>query len=161
MTTLLPHLYRHHKWANLVLIDHLAAMTQEDRDRRAPGGFGSIHETLFHYVVNEARFLDSLAGRELNFAGMPSELPSCQDIRAMAATQGDQLIEFATTLTDESRIKGTLNGQPFDMPAYLPLFQAYGHAVEHRTNITSILATYDLPTPRLDLWGFQAAGEAP
>ena len=40
-----------------------------------------------------------------------------------------------------------------------PLFQAYHHAVEHRTNITSILATYDLPTPNIDLWAFIRAGE--
>jgi uncharacterized damage-inducible protein DinB len=159
--TLLPHLYRHHKWANLRLIDHLAEMSPEDLARRAPGGFGSIHETLYHYIINEARFLDALAGRETTFGQMPSELPSCAQIREMAEKQGDDLLRFAETLTADSRLTGTFRGEPYNMPAYLPLFQSYGHAVEHRTNITSILATYDLPAPSLDLWAFQAAGEAP
>ena len=159
--SLLTHLYRHHKWANLALIDHLAGMSPEDLARRAPGGFGSIHETLFHYIANESRFIASLVGGDpVELVPMPADLPSCQAIREMAAAQGDQLVGFAATLDEHARITGTFNGQPFDMPAYLPLFQAYGHAVEHRTNITSILATYDLLTPRLDLWAWAEAGEA-
>jgi uncharacterized damage-inducible protein DinB len=159
--SLLPDLFRHHRWANLRLIDHLAGMSPEDLARKAPGGFGSIHETLYHLVVNEARFIDGLAERALKFGALPSELPSCQQLRDMAARQAEELLAYSRELTNESRLKGTFNGQPFDMPAYLPLFQAYSHAVEHRTNITSILATYDLPSPALDLWAFQAAGEAP
>ena len=159
--SLLPHLFRHHKWANLTLIDHLAGMPREDLQRKAPGGFGTIHETLFHYVANEARFIDSLEGRPLTRGKMPSELPTCEEIRAMASAQADTLLGFATTLKEEARLTGNFQGQAFDMPAYLPLFQAYHHAVEHRTNITSILSTYDLRTPNIDLWSFQRAGEAP
>lgn len=161
MSALLPHLYRHHKWANLALIDYLSALPEEDLQRRAPGGFGSIHETLFHYIVNEARFVDTLSGRDLVFSPLPSGLPGCGELRAMAERQGDQLIGYADSLDASSRIVGKVRGNPFDLPAYIPLFQAYHHGVEHRTNITSILATYDLPTPHIDLWAFSDAGEAP
>lgn len=160
MSALLPHLYQHHKWANLALIDHLAALPEEHLQRRAPGGFGSIHETLFHYVANEGRFIDSLAGRDMQFGQMPSDLPSCQQLRQMASAQGDQLVGYAGTLDDSARLTGTFRGQAFEIPAYVPLFQAYYHGCEHRTNITSILATYDIPTPDLDLWAFLRAGEA-
>ena len=156
--SLLPTLYRHHKWANLTLIDHLAGMTPEDLARRAPGGFGTIHETLFHMVANEARFIESFDGATIELQPMPSELPSCGALREMAARQGDRLIQLAETQTEDSQVSGTFNGQPYTMPAFLPLFQSYHHGVEHRTNITSILATYDLPTPNLDLWSYQDAG---
>jgi uncharacterized damage-inducible protein DinB len=159
--SLLEHLYRHHKWANLTLIDHLATLNPDDLSRRAPGGFGTIQETLFHFVATEARFLDSLEGRELSAGAMPSGRPSLPAIKEMAAGQADRLIAFAGSIDEASRTKGTFNGQPFDMPSYLLLFQAYNHAVEHRTNITTVLATYDLPTTGLDLWAFQRAGEAP
>lgn len=158
---LLPHLYRHHKWANLVLIDHLAGLPAEDLQRRAPGGFGSIHETLFHFVTNESRFIDTLRNAQVTFGAMPNSLPSCAELRATAAVNGDALIAIAGEVTADSRVAGSIQGRPYDMPAYIPLFQAYHHAVEHRTNITTILATYDLPVPNLDLWSFQAAGEAP
>lgn len=157
---LLTHLYRHHKWANIALVDHLAARPPEDLLRKAPGGFGTIQETLFHLLTNEARFIDSLAGRDLSSSELPSELPGCDTLRKWAADQGDQLIQYAGSLTEDSRITGKFNGQPFDLPAYVPLFQAYSHAVEHRTNITSILATYDLPSPELSLWAFMEAGHA-
>lgn len=157
---MLSHLYRHHKWANVRLIDHLAALPEEHLQRRAPGGFGSIHETLFHLFANEARFLQSFEGRAISLESMPAELPSCAEIREMANSQGDRLIELAGTLTEDSKVGGTFQGQQYEMPAYIPLFQAYHHASEHRTNITSILATYDIPTPRIDLWAFMEAGEA-
>ncbi|MGE0600746.1 MAG: DinB family protein [Dehalococcoidia bacterium] len=159
--TLLPHLYRHHKWANLALIDHLAGLPDEDLQRRAPGGFGTIHETLFHMLANEGRFIDTLSGKELVFNPLPAELPPCSTLRQWAETQGDQLIDYAKTLTEDSRLSGTFKGEAFNMPLYVPLFQAYNHGVEHRTNITSVLATYDIPTPGLDLWSFMDAGEAP
>lgn len=158
--SLLPHLYRHHKFANLRLIDHLAGLPEEHLQRRAPGGFGSIHETLFHMLANEKRFIESFSGSAIALEPMPAELPSCVSLREMAATQGDQLIELAETLGDDSKVSGTFQGQPYEMPAYIPLFQAYNHGVEHRTNITSVLAMYDILTPQIDLWAFLDAGEA-
>jgi len=157
MTTL-PLLYRHHKWANLQLIDALAAMSPEDLQRRQPGGFGTIHETLYHYVINEGRFIEALQEKDTAFGAMPSELPSCQSLRETAAANADLLIQFAGTVTPETRVKGKFSGRDFDMPAIIPLFQSYHHAVEHRTNITTVLATYDLPQPPIDLWSWLAAG---
>ncbi len=158
MTTL-PHLYRHHKWANLTLIDHLAGRPAEDLQRRAPGGFGTIAETLTHLLYNESRFIDALEGRQADGAGGPAPSPSLSELRAMAEANASKLIAIASNVQEGERLTGTFRGEPFDFPAYVPLFQAYHHGVEHRTNITSILATYDLPTPNIDLWSFDAAGE--
>lgn len=158
MTTL-PHLYRHHRWANLTLIDHLAGRPAEDLERRAPGGFGTIAETLTHMLYNESRFIDVLEGRQADAASTPPASPSLDDLRARARTNADRLIAIAGRAGETDRLTGEFRGQPFDFPAYIPLFQAYHHGVEHRTNITSILATYDLPAPDIDLWSFNAAGE--
>jgi hypothetical protein len=81
-------------------------------------------------------------------------------LRQIAAENSGRLIAIAGRTKETDRLSGTFRGQPFDFPAYIPLFQAYHHGVEHRTNITSILATYDLPVPNIDLWSFNAAGEA-
>lgn len=158
MTTL-PHLYRHHRWANLTLIDHLAQRPAEDLDRRAPGGFGTIAETLTHMLYNEIRFLDVLEGRPADGDTTPPPGPSLAELRSIAVENAGRLLAIADRVQDTDRLTGTFRGQSFDFPAYIPLFQAYHHGVEHRTNITSILATYDLPTPNIDLWSFNAAGE--
>ncbi|MFN8619044.1 MAG: DinB family protein [Dehalococcoidia bacterium] len=159
MTTL-PHLYRHHRWATLTLIDHLAGRPAEDLDRRAPGGFGAIAETLTHMLYNEVRFIDVLEGRQADFDASPPPGPSLTQLRQIAVENSERLIAIAGRTEETDRLSGTFRGQPFDFPAYIPLFQAYHHGVEHRTNITSILATYDLPVPNIDLWSFNAAGEA-
>ena len=89
----------------------------------------------------------------------PPPAPTLRDLRAIADRNSARLVELASTLDDSARVKGYFRGRDFDFPAYIPLFQAYHHAVEHRTNITTILATYDLPVPSLDLWSFHEAGE--
>ena len=66
---------------------------------------------------------------------------------------------MAAMLTEADRVEGNMQGRRYDLPAYVPLFQCYLHAAEHRTNITTILATYDLPAPNVDFWGYLAAGE--
>jgi len=157
--TLVLNLFRHHRWANATLIDALGALPPEDLQRRAPGGFGTIHETLYHYVMNESRFIDALNSRDTSFGEMPSELPACQDLRAIAETNAQELLRMAAMLTEADRVEGNMQGRRYDLPAYVPLFQCYLHAAEHRTNITTILATYDLPAPNVDFWGYLAAGE--
>ena len=160
MTAAITLLYRHHRWANLALIDHLAGLPTptEDLQRHAPGGFGSIHETLFHFVTNEGRFIETLRNVQVTFGAIPNVLPTCEELRATAAANGDMLIAIAGEITPESRVAGTIGGRRYDMPAFIPLFQAYHHGVEHRTYITTILAACDMAVPNLDLWSYQSAG---
>lgn len=155
---MLRNLYQHHRWANLRLIDALTAMAPEDLARKTPGGFGTIQETLTHFVYNEGRFLDVLDGGAVG-SEAPPPVPTLADLRAVADRNSARLVELASNLDDSARVTGNFRGRDFDFPAYIPLFQAYHHAVEHRTNITTILATYDLPVPNLDLWSFNEAGE--
>lgn len=157
--TLVLNLFRHHRWANTTLIDALGKLAPEDMQRRAPGGFGTIHETLYHYVMNESRFIDALNSRDGSVDPMPSELPACNDLCSIAEANAAELLQFAAKLTEADRVTGTFQGNPFDLPAYVPLFQCYHHATEHRTNITTILATYDLPVPNIDFWSYLQAGE--
>ena len=85
--TLLANLYRHHGWANLTLIDHLATLSKEDRQRKAPGGFGAIDETLVHMVTAEGRFLDVIEGNGNAGAWAPTTVLSLADLRAAADSQ--------------------------------------------------------------------------
>ncbi|MEO8541917.1 MAG: DinB family protein [bacterium] len=157
--TMLTNLFRHHAWANLALIDALSALPAEDLNRKTPGGFGTILETLTHYVYNEGRFIDVLNNGTTDLGEVPHEQPTLEQLRVVVAESNARVLEFAGRLQENDRVSGTIRGREFDFPAYVPLFQAYHHAVEHRTNITMVLAVYDLPVPSIDLWSYFAAGE--
>ncbi len=60
----LRHLYRHHRWANLALIDALAALPAEVLGLTSPGAYGTVHQTLTHMVEGEERYLATLKGAE-------------------------------------------------------------------------------------------------
>lgn len=157
--TLLPELFSHHRWANLTLVDALAELPPEELERRAPGAFGTIHETLHHLILNESRFIHVMRGGTVPPPG-PKDLLPLAELRRLADDQAGVLTDFATRFVEGDRLQGTFQERPYDFPAYIPLFQAYHHGVEHRTNITTILATYDLPVPNLDLWSYQQAKES-
>jgi uncharacterized damage-inducible protein DinB len=156
MTVLTP-LFQHHLWANITLIEGLKQIADEDLDRKTPGGFGTIRETLVHYVFNEGRFINVLNNGTTEFGDVPTETPSLEALRAEAEESNRRLVELAETVDEHTRVRGEWRGRAFDFPAYVPLLQAYHHAVEHRTNITTILRVYDLPVPNIDLWSYDAA----
>lgn len=89
---------------------------------------------------------------------LPDPLPGLRELRTAAAEQGDALIAIAGQLTEDATLSGTFNRRPFEMPAFVPLFQAYNHGVEHRTNVTTTLAAHGHSSPPLDLWAYLGAG---
>jgi uncharacterized damage-inducible protein DinB len=157
----ITHLFRFHRWANLRLLDACATLTPEQLAATSPGSFGSIQATLVHYILNETRFIDVLRESDASFGAFPDPLPSVAELRAVAISNADALDGFARSVDDDTRVRGELRGRPFDIPAYIPLFQAVNHGIEHRTNITTTLASSGVEPPTLDLWSFQRAGEAP
>lgn len=155
----LSHLYRHHRWANLALIDALAALPAEALRLTSPGTYGTIHRTLAHMVEGEQRYLATLKGVDTIVAqALPDELPQLATLRAAAERQATDLIVIAGQLGETSTVKGTFNGRRFEMPAFIPLLQAYNHGAEHRTNITTTLGAHGHEAPALDVWTYLAAG---
>ena len=67
--SMLRHLYQHHRWANLRLIDALTAMPAEDLARKTPGGFGTIQETLTHVIETVLGVFIGIAAGKLSSDG--------------------------------------------------------------------------------------------
>ncbi|HMO53887.1 MAG TPA: hypothetical protein PJ994_05235, partial [Tepidiformaceae bacterium] len=72
---------------------------------------------------------------------------SLAELRNPFLADADAPIEPAGRVTEAAMVSGDYSGQKFELPAVVPLFQAYNHGVEHRTDITSILNAhgYELP----------------
>lgn len=156
--TMLTRLFHHHHWANMRLIDALANLPAGALAEELPGGYGIIEETLAHYILNEGIFLQVLDGGISERAEPPAEEPTLDDLRAVAVVNHKRLLAFAIEVEEGTRSVGSRDGRDYDFPAYVPLFQAYHHGVEHRTNITMTLAAHGYEVPNLDWWTYFAAG---
>ncbi len=154
------HLFRHHRWANLALVDAIATLPGEVLGLTSPGGYGTVHETLVHLVENERRYVATLRGATTIVAGReaPDVLAGLGELRNELDGLGSELIAIAAEMSGGATVSGTFNGRPFEMPAFIPLLQAYNHGTEHRTNITTTLASHGHEAPPLDVWSFLAAG---
>ncbi len=53
----LARLFRQHRWANLVLVDAIAALPADVLGLSLPGTYGAVHQTLAHMVEGEERYL--------------------------------------------------------------------------------------------------------
>ncbi len=159
MTTALPILYRHHRWSWLTLFDELAKLPADALTLTTPGVYGSIHETITHTLLNQRRFIAAIQSSEpVRLAPMPDPLPTLAELRAHFVQDAEDLIAAAATMEAETTITGQYRGQTYELPAAVPLFQAYNHGVEHRTDVTTILAANGHELPALHLWAFNDVG---
>lgn len=159
MTTALPILYRHHRWSWFSLFDELAKLPPEALNLTTPGVYGTVHETITHTLLNQRRFIEAIqSSAPVRLAPMPEPLPTLAELRAHFAQDAEDLIAASETIGADTKITGEYRGQTYELPAAIPLFQAYNHGVEHRTDVTTILAANGYELPALHLWAFNDAG---
>jgi uncharacterized damage-inducible protein DinB len=159
MAGTLVELFRHNLWANLELFDACASLDDARLDATAPGVFGSIRTTLRHIVVNEERYLAALEQGPLPAGNPAAPMPSLAELRARVQASGEGLIAVASQGLDAQVLRGEFNGQPYTMPAAVPLIQAINHATEHRAQIATVLTLQGVEPPALDGWRFWEQGQ--
>ena len=161
MPDLRTELFRHHLWANDRLLAACEPLADADLDAELPGVYGTIRATLVHMFAAETRYLAAM--RNLP---RPDDLheskpfPGFDVLRASARRTGEALFEFAATAGPDDRMRGENRGEKYDLPLSVPLAQVINHATEHRTNITTILASRGVAAPHLDVWQYAREGGA-
>lgn len=159
MTTALPILYRHHRWSWLSLFDALAKLPPPVLKLTTPGVYGTIHETITHTLLNQRRFIAAIqSSAPVSLAELPDPLPGLAELRAHFVQDAEDLIAAAGTVTADTKITSNFRGQTYELLAAVPLFQAYNHGVEHRTDVTTILAAHGHELPALHLWALNDVG---
>jgi uncharacterized damage-inducible protein DinB len=144
----------YNRWANLQLIDTLAALTPEQLSASAPGVYGSIYATLVHIIRAEAGYFHRLTGTRLPPPFAWETNPSPLEIRPYAEQVGTALFELAQPERYTQAVTEAYQGQTFHYPGMIFLLQAVQHGIEHRTNITTLLAQNGIETPDIDGWGY-------
>lgn len=149
----------YNRWANLRLLDACAALTPAQLDLSAPGVYGDIYDTFVHIIRAEASYYRRLSGVRIEPPFAWDAAPSLAQMRPYADQIGAALVELAGRMQPTDSIPHTWTeheweGQPEHYKSVSLLIQILNHGVEHRTNITTILAQHALPSPGLDGWSY-------
>ncbi len=157
----LPDLYRFNLWANLRLLDACAELSDAQLDATTNGTFGSVRETLMHMLASEEGYARTLTRKSLT---PPLEdltqFPGFDELRRHATGSGEALITFAEQAEpgELSRILH-LDGGTYDAPVIVVVIQAIDHAIDHRSQIATLLSQQDIELPDnfLDAWAYNDA----
>ncbi len=156
-------LFSHNLWANLRLVEVCAALSEEQLAASAVGGYGSIGETLQHFVRAEESYLYRIrTGQPLVRSGGKPPL-TMTELQESLQASGDGLIEWASKVRDDDTVQIQWDNEPLnelvDVPKAVILTQAINHATEHRAQIMTILTQLGIEPPELSGWAYFEARE--
>ena len=155
MNEALAEFFKHNLWANLIMLDFCAELSDEQLDASVQGTYGSIRSTLVHLFGAEERYVMRLT--DVQPTTPPSEqgsFPGFAALRKSAQQSGEALIAIAEQFDSARVLSGTWRGEPYTMRAIVPLLQAINHATEHRIHIATIVSQQGLEPPNLDAWEY-------
>jgi len=156
MTTGLPDFFKYNLWANLRLLDACAQLSDAQLDATTKGTFGSVRETLMNLFAAEEGYVRALTGK---IPAPPLEdlthFPDFDELRRRAERSGKELITIAQQ-RDLSQIF-YLDGGTYEAPAIVVVIQAINHAIDHRSQIATLLSQQDIEPPDLDGWSYNDA----
>lgn len=154
MASAISEFFKFNLWANLRLLEACAQLTDAQLDFTAQGVYGSIRDTLFHICAGEERDL-----RDCNLAHrIPTPqldesqpFPGFDILLQRTKSSGTALIEVAEQADPYETLQLP---EDYIAPMYVVLFGAINHAVEHRSQIATLLSLQGIKSPRLDIWGY-------
>jgi uncharacterized damage-inducible protein DinB len=156
MATGLPDFFRYNLWANLRLLDECAKLSDAQLDATPIGTLRSVREILLHMLDSEEGYAGHVTGaypiprlREL------TTFPGLDELRRRVQGSGERLIAFAEQTTPEEldRILH-LDGGTYDAPVFVVAIQAIQHAIDHRSQIATLLSQQGIELPDLAPWGY-------
>jgi uncharacterized damage-inducible protein DinB len=144
----------YNRWANLAVIDACARLTPEQLASSSPGSYGTIYETLKHIIRAEAGYYHLLTEERLPPPFAWEDEPTPAEMRPYAEQVSTALLGAAEAMLGPGPIEDEWQGEKMGYRPLTLLIQIVNHGVEHRTNITTILAQLGVEPPTVDGWEY-------
>ena len=143
-------LYAYDAYANHLVLDGLAQLSEDEFTREFGPSHGSIRGLLVHVLECEAWFLAICQGRTLE----ELDLPTLADIRRYWGDLEREQQTFIAPLTESDLARDfsiQLRDRPFHFPMWQLLVQAFVHSTHHRGELAILLGQMGHPLPTLDI----------
>ena len=148
-------LFSHNLWANVSMLEQCAGLSGEQLDATISGAFGSIRDTLQHFVRSEESYLYRIR------TGQPLVRPEAEPPMTIAEmlesvrASGSGLIEWAPKVQAEDTVQvDWQDGTTREVPKSVYLTQVINHATEHRAQVMVMMTQLGLQAPDLDAWSY-------
>jgi len=143
-------LYEYDAYANHVVMDGLAQLS-EDEFTHPPSPSRSTVRTLFlHSLLGEAWFLTACQGRKFD----RPDLPTLVDIRRFQSELEKEQQAYIAALSESdlaNDVQVEFGQQPYHLPVWQLLVQAFLHATQHRAELGIVLGQMGRPLPTMDI----------
>lgn len=153
MSSILVHLFRHHRWANRHMVERCRGLSDAQLERSVEGTYGTLRDTLTHLIRAEAGYTFRLTGQPRLF-GREDPFPGVERMLELLEQTGHALEEVAESLGTTEMVEITTDEGTTVYPSFVILLQAVNHATEHRSHIATILTQLGIQPPELDLWAY-------
>jgi uncharacterized damage-inducible protein DinB len=136
------------------LIDTCLQLTPEQLEAAVPGTYGSIMDTLRHFVGGDSYYLSHLTGDQ----EIDTDHMDLRELRAaMEADERTWIELLAKDLDADAVVKDVdEDGYERDATIGIRLAQALHHGTDHRSQICTALTTLGVEPPGIDVWDFGA-----
>ncbi len=151
---LLTVMFRHHLWANLLILAACETLSEEQLNTSAVGAYGSIIDTLRHIARAEQGYFSRISTGEM-FQRPEDEPPmDFATMKSVLQETGSRLIEWAHKVQAEDVVEILWAGQPRQVPKTIITTQVIEHGNEHREQIKTILTQLGIEPPDLQAWAY-------
>jgi uncharacterized damage-inducible protein DinB len=146
--------FEYNAWATVTLLDFCAALSTEQLNSTTVGGYGTIYETLGHLVVAEVDYVSRVTGQLPAHPPPQGAFAGFDVLRAAVEWANEELLKLALTARNDTMVvetgdEGTVRYKLADL-----LVQAPSHAMEHRTQVASIITALGLEPPDTSTWAW-------
>lgn len=149
-------LYKHNRWANLRLLEACRNLTPAQLEAKIPGSFGTVHQTLDHFVTSERSYFSRISTGHRYGSDPDAPLLTVPEMIQLADETGNGLIEWAGKIQPDDAVTVDWEGTPRSVPKAILLTQVINHATEHREQVKAILTELGIEPPDLQGWEFFA-----
>lgn len=152
---LLVDLFRQNTWASLRLLDMARTLTADQLHSDAKGTYGSIIDTLNHYIRSEAGYLPEakVARPAWTKGGARADVDNLDELRRRVEVSGELWQRYLDDPLDGDEML-SLDGGLYECRATVPVVQALNHATLHREQVCSILTWIGVEPPDLQAWAW-------